>query len=162
MKRNEEILYLESDSKMFEDRFARCRRLLHFLAARVLGSEDEAEDAVRNCRAAASRNPPSFESEGAFRSWLARILIDEACALIRRKQFSLMRSPKSLLTNPEGSSAYHLYGDDDANTLEISTGSFGSRNAPNHLLLSPEENSNMRVPHRRTLAPHAPDRALSL
>jgi hypothetical protein len=33
MKRNEEILYLESDPKIFEDRFARCRRLLHFLAA---------------------------------------------------------------------------------------------------------------------------------
>jgi DNA-directed RNA polymerase specialized sigma24 family protein len=65
--------YVESDPKIFEDRFARCRRLLHFLAARILGSEDEAEDAVRNCRAAASRNPPSFESEGAFRSWLARI-----------------------------------------------------------------------------------------
>jgi len=42
--------------------------------------------------------------------------------------------PKNLLTNPEGSSAYRLYGDDDANTLEISIGSFGSRNAPNHLL----------------------------
>ena len=92
MKRNEEILYLESDSNIFEDRFARCCRLLHFLAARILGSQDEAGDAVRNCRAAASRNPPSFESEGAFRSWLARILIDEACALLRRKQFSLMRS----------------------------------------------------------------------
>src|SRR5260221_385663 len=64
MKRNEEILYLESDPKIFEDRFARCRRLLHFLAAHILGSQDEAEDAVRNCRAAASRNPPSFESEG--------------------------------------------------------------------------------------------------
>ena len=93
MKRNEEILYLESDPKIFEDRFARCRRLLHFLAARILGSQEEAGDAVRNCRAAASRNPPSFESEGAFRSWLARVLIDEACALLRRKQFSLMRSP---------------------------------------------------------------------
>jgi hypothetical protein len=32
MKRNEEMLYLESDPKMFEGRFARCRRLLHFLA----------------------------------------------------------------------------------------------------------------------------------
>jgi len=113
-------LNVESDPQIFEDRFARCRRLLHFLAARVLGSEDEAEDAVRNCRAAASRNPPSFESEGAFRSWLARILIDEACALIRRKQFSLMRSPKSLLTNPEGSSGYRLYGDKDAYTIGIS------------------------------------------
>ena len=88
MKRNAEILYVESDPKIFEDRLARCRHLLHFLAVRILGSEDEAEDAVRNCRAAASRNPPSFESEGSFRSWLARILIDEACALLRRRQFS--------------------------------------------------------------------------
>jgi DNA-directed RNA polymerase specialized sigma24 family protein len=85
-------LNVESDLKIFEDRFARCSRLLHFLAARILGSQDEAGDAVRNCRAAASRNPPNFASEGAFRSWLARILIDEACALLRRKQFSLMRS----------------------------------------------------------------------
>ena len=88
MKFNAEILYVESDPKIFEDRHARCRHLLHFLAVRILGSEDEAEDAVRNCGAAASRNPPSFDSEGAFRSWLARILIDEACALLRRKQFS--------------------------------------------------------------------------
>src|ERR1700731_5282721 len=100
MKRNEELLYLESDPKIFEDRFARCRQLLHFLAARILGSQDEAEDAVRKCRAAASRNLPSFESEGAFRSWLARILIDEACALLRRKQFSLMRSPQESSYQP--------------------------------------------------------------
>jgi DNA-directed RNA polymerase specialized sigma24 family protein len=120
MKRNEEILYLESDPKIFEDRFARCRRLLHFLAARILGSQDEAGDAVRNCRAAASRNPASFQSEGAFRSWLARILIDEACALFRRKQFSSNGPTKSLHTNPEGSSGCRLYGDNDAYTLGIS------------------------------------------
>ena len=100
MKRNEEILYLESDPKIVEDRFARYRNLLHFVGVRILGSEDEAEEAVRNCRAAASRNPPSFESEGAFRSWLARIVIDEACALLRRKQFSLMRSDKDSSYQP--------------------------------------------------------------
>jgi glycine/D-amino acid oxidase-like deaminating enzyme len=61
MKRNAEILYFESDPKIFEDRFARCRHLLHFLAVRILGSEDEAEHAVRNSRAAASRNPPGCE-----------------------------------------------------------------------------------------------------
>jgi len=93
-------LNVESDPQIFENRFARCRRLLHFLAARILGSQDEAEYAVRNCRAAASRNPPSFESEGAFRSWLARILIDEACALLRRKQFSLLRCPQESSYQP--------------------------------------------------------------
>ena len=113
-------LNVESDPKIFKNRFARCRHLLHFLAVRILGSEDEAEHAVRSCRAAASRNPPNFESEGAFRSWLARILIDEACALLRRKQFSSNGPTKSLHTNPEGSSGCRLYGDNDAYTLGIS------------------------------------------
>ena len=94
------IADVESDPKIFEDRFARCWHLLHFLAVRILGGEDEAKHAVRNSRAAASRNPPSFESEGAFRSWLARILIDEACALLNRKQFSLMRSPQESSYQP--------------------------------------------------------------
>ena len=88
------------DPKTLEDRVARYRHMLHFLAVRILSSEGEAEQAVRNSRAAASRNPPSFESEGAFRSWLARILIDEACALLRRKQFSLMRSDKDSSYQP--------------------------------------------------------------
>ena len=39
-------------------------------------------------------------NEGAFRSWLARILIDEACALLRRKQFSLMRFPQESSYQP--------------------------------------------------------------
>ena len=104
MKRNAEILYVESDPKIFEDRFARCRPLLHFLAVGILGSEDEAGRAVRSCRAAASRNPPNFESGGAFRSWIARILIDEACALVRRKQFASMRSDKESSYQPETTS----------------------------------------------------------
>jgi DNA-directed RNA polymerase specialized sigma24 family protein len=96
MKRHEEILCFESDLEIFEDRFARCRDLLHFIAVRILSDQDEGEDAVRNCKAAASRNPPSFESEGAFRSWLMRILIDEAVALLHQKQLSFTSSPNAL------------------------------------------------------------------
>jgi hypothetical protein len=33
-------LNVESDPQIFEDRFARCRRLLHFLAARGSHSSD--------------------------------------------------------------------------------------------------------------------------
>jgi uncharacterized protein (DUF2236 family) len=44
-------LNVESDPKIFENRFARCRRLLHFLAARILGSQDEAEYAGLRLRA---------------------------------------------------------------------------------------------------------------
>jgi len=34
-----------SDCEMFEDRFTRCRHLLHFVAVRILGSEHDGEKA---------------------------------------------------------------------------------------------------------------------
>jgi DNA-directed RNA polymerase specialized sigma24 family protein len=70
----------------FELQFARSRRLLHFVARRILNCIEEAEEAVKNCRLTASRNPPRFSSEGAFKSWLVRILIDEATLLLRQKE----------------------------------------------------------------------------
>jgi DNA-directed RNA polymerase specialized sigma24 family protein len=75
----------EDRKHTFEQRFSSCRELLHFIACRILTSVDEAEVAVRNCRLTASRNPPRFQNEGAFKSWLVRILIDEATLLLRRK-----------------------------------------------------------------------------
>jgi DNA-directed RNA polymerase specialized sigma24 family protein len=74
------------DPAEFDVRFARCYRLLYFLAGRILGGTNGAEDAVENCRLTASRNPPRFEYESAFRSWLVRVLIDEALALLREKR----------------------------------------------------------------------------
>ena len=68
---------------VFYDRFTRGRRLLQDMSVRVLGSSENVEEAVRNCFASASRNPPKFRSEAAFYCWLVRVLIDEAL-LIRR------------------------------------------------------------------------------
>ena len=65
----------------FDPRFWRCYHLLHFIACRVLGGPERAEKAVENCWHAASRNPPHFEYAGAFRTWLVRVLIEEALAL---------------------------------------------------------------------------------
>jgi hypothetical protein len=62
--------------------FSRYRRVLYRVAYRVLDNHQEAKDAVRNCLLAASRNAPRFENEGAFRSWLVRVLIDEALAIL--------------------------------------------------------------------------------
>jgi hypothetical protein len=76
-------------SDVFDDWFSRCRMLLHFTACRVLGDPEEAELAVQNCWLTASRNPPTFDREGAFRSWLLRVLIDEASAIL---QGHLLRS----------------------------------------------------------------------
>lgn len=75
----------QEHSDVFEDRFSRCRPLLTFLAFRILACNEEGAEAVQNCRITASRNPPRFVCEGAFRSWLARILIDEALAILRQK-----------------------------------------------------------------------------
>jgi DNA-directed RNA polymerase specialized sigma24 family protein len=80
---------LDEDPAVFHTRFWRCHRLLHFIACRVLGSSERADDAIENCWLRACRNPPRFEYEGAFRSWLVRVLIDEALAILGQNQASV-------------------------------------------------------------------------
>jgi DNA-directed RNA polymerase specialized sigma24 family protein len=63
-------------------RASRYRRLLHSVAHRVLGNPDRAHIAVRNCLFSASNRVTAFDCEGAFRSWLVRIAIDEALAIL--------------------------------------------------------------------------------
>jgi len=63
-------------------RASRYRRLLHSVAHRVLGNPDRAAIAVENCLFSASRHAPAFGCEGAFRSWLVRLAIDEALAIL--------------------------------------------------------------------------------
>ena len=70
----------------FTSRFSRYRPLLYSLACRVLGGIRGAENVLENCWRTASRNPPKFDYEGAFRSWLARVLIHEALAILRRNR----------------------------------------------------------------------------
>src|SRR5260370_13353738 len=82
------------DFAVFEDRFLRCRSLLRFLACRVLGTDEGAKDAVENCWTRASRNPPDFEYECAFRSWVARFLIDEALVILRQRNAALTELSK--------------------------------------------------------------------
>src|SRR6267154_461343 len=80
----------------FELQFSHARESLHFIAHRILNCAEEAEVAVKNCRLTASRNPPGFSSEGAFKSWLVRILIDEATLLLRKKENNATASSKHL------------------------------------------------------------------
>ena len=71
---------------LFQVRFLRCYRLLHFIACCVLGGAERTEEVVERCRLRASLTSPRFEYEGAFRSWLLRVLIDEAIVVLRRSQ----------------------------------------------------------------------------
>jgi DNA-directed RNA polymerase specialized sigma24 family protein len=63
-------------------RASQYRRLLHSVAHRVLGNPDRADIAVENCLFSASNRATAFDCEGAFRSWLVRLAIDEALAIL--------------------------------------------------------------------------------
>ena len=79
----------DDDCALFDTRFSRSYRLLHFIAGRILDDPKQAKKAVENCWHSASARAPRFEYEGAFRSWLLRVLIDEALLLLREKQQAL-------------------------------------------------------------------------
>jgi RNA polymerase sigma-70 factor, ECF subfamily len=66
--------------------FARYRSLLHFVAYRVLCNHEDAEDAVYSCLLSASYSVQRFEYEGSFRSWLVRVLIGEALAILHKNR----------------------------------------------------------------------------
>jgi DNA-directed RNA polymerase specialized sigma24 family protein len=68
-------------SDQFANWFSRSRNTLHFMADLILDSSEMAERAVQNCWRETAGNPPSFASEGDFRSWIFRILINEALSM---------------------------------------------------------------------------------
>lgn len=87
------LLETLDETSEFKARFALCRGLLRFVASRLLNSPDEIEEAVERCFHTASRYPTSFKYEGEFRSWLARVLVDEALEMRSRR---MLRSGRDL------------------------------------------------------------------
>jgi DNA-directed RNA polymerase specialized sigma24 family protein len=71
----------QEQMEQFLNWFPRCRAMLQFTACLILKDSRRAERAVRNCWIRTSRNPPHFESEGPFRSWIMRQLINEALSI---------------------------------------------------------------------------------
>jgi len=78
-----ESLAPHGHAEMCDVWFARYRELLHSTACRVLGCSEGAALAVQNCWLAVSRKRPRFDREVVFRSWLVRVLINEALAILR-------------------------------------------------------------------------------
>lgn len=76
----------QEDPTVFHARFSRSYRLLHFIACRILGGPEQAKDAIENCWWTASRHPPRFQYEGAFRGWLLRVLMDESLAILHHRE----------------------------------------------------------------------------
>jgi RNA polymerase sigma-70 factor (ECF subfamily) len=77
---------LQGDRDAFEILFFRYRPILYRLAQRILHNHEESEDAVQNCSLAAFCKMKTFKYEGAFRSWLARILVNEAITILRKRK----------------------------------------------------------------------------
>ena len=90
---------LQGDRDAFEILFSRYRPILYRLAQRILCIHEESEDAVQNCSLAAFRKLKSFKYEGAFRSWLARILVNEAITILRKRKRAYS-SERSVLPEP--------------------------------------------------------------
>jgi len=65
----------------FDEWFSQCHNTLHFMACLILGASEMAETAVQSCRLRAFRHPRVFESQGAFRGWVLRLLIAEALSI---------------------------------------------------------------------------------
>jgi DNA-directed RNA polymerase specialized sigma24 family protein len=95
MKEGRMFSNIEGERRAFEARLAKSCDLLHIVAFRLLNSREQADEAVRNCLTSAARTLPSFESEGAFRSWLLRILIDEALQILRQQKASSTTSSEA-------------------------------------------------------------------
>jgi hypothetical protein len=64
-----------------DERLSRCHKTLNFIACRIVADSELAARAAENCRLKVSLNPPAFENEGAFGSWVLRLLIDEALSI---------------------------------------------------------------------------------
>lgn len=79
----------------FEGWFSRRHKTLDYIASRILPESRMVARAIQNCRLKALRNPPDFETEGAFMSWSLRLLITEAVAILHQ-------SPIEALERPDG------------------------------------------------------------
>ena len=77
---------LKGDQEALHILLKRYRRLLYGLAHRLLRNHEEAEDAVQNCFLQAFRKLECVKCGASFRSWLVRILINEALVIIRKKK----------------------------------------------------------------------------
>ena len=80
-------LFMESSEvqKFLEEAFQYRNRLYH-MAISLMGSADEAEDAVQDAFIKASERREQFESRSSLYTWLVRILINHCHDLRRKRQ----------------------------------------------------------------------------
>ncbi len=76
----------EHDERAFETMMRAHNRLLYSLARSILVDDAEAEDAIQEAYFTAYRNIGGFRGEAKLSTWLARIVINEAYARLRKRR----------------------------------------------------------------------------
>lgn len=102
------------ESMSFYVRALRYRGLLHFVACRVLGNPDRADIVVENCLFSAAHRVTALDCEGAFRSRLVRMVIDQALVILHgrsipehRRDWSLQEQDSVALIGMKGNSRFN-------------------------------------------------------
>ena len=85
---NESLSSSQENLEALDVLLSRYRGVLSFVAYRVLSDHNQAEDAVQRSLLSASCNIPYFVNEGAFRSWLVRVLIDVALFILQEREWA--------------------------------------------------------------------------
>jgi RNA polymerase sigma factor (sigma-70 family) len=85
----------QRDERAFEALMRRHNRLLYRLARSILKDDAEAEDAVQETYFAAYRNIAAFRGGAKLSTWLARIVINEAYARLRKRKRAVVVSLES-------------------------------------------------------------------
>src|SRR6201981_4267883 len=110
------------DALAVETLFRRYQRPLFQTALRVLGNNEDAEDALQDGLLSAYRNIKRFEGRSQFSTWLTRIVIN--AALMRRRS-AKSRAAGSRVENPRdgGLPASERFADDspDPEQVAVST-----------------------------------------
>lgn len=85
------ILCQQGDLKAFKKIYDNYSTLLHSVAMRMLGSKEDAEDAMQNCFGNLYRNIGQFKFQAKFSSYLVRILMNCCYDLLakRKESFSV-------------------------------------------------------------------------
>ncbi len=76
----------EGDEGAFRQLVERWERPVHSFMARMLGSDEEAEDVCQEAFLRAFREAPRYRASGRFRSWLFRIAGNLARSRLRRRR----------------------------------------------------------------------------
>jgi len=88
--RNPAALRRPDDPEAFAAIMRQHNRMLYRLARAILKDDAEAEDALQEAYLAAYRNLASFRGESRMSSWLARIVINESYARLRKRKSAIV------------------------------------------------------------------------